>query len=91
MKLCRQCSAELPDEAVELFIKGTDGYWGVQTHSLSVAEALYAWMIMPDVYKSYPFTDKVTSNAYGSLMEIDHLQGDKKLLESEPYEQYGNK
>lgn len=36
--------AGLPDEVVELFIKATDGYWGVQTHSLSVAEALQAWL-----------------------------------------------
>ncbi len=36
--------AELPEEAVELFIKATDGYWGVPTHSLSTAEALGAWL-----------------------------------------------
>ena len=36
--------AGLPDEVVELFIKATDGYWGVQTHSLSAAEAMQAWL-----------------------------------------------
>ena len=36
--------AGLPDEAVELFIKATDGYWGVQTHSLSATEAMNAWL-----------------------------------------------
>ncbi len=36
--------AGLPDEVVELFIKATDGYWGVQTHSISVAEAMHAWL-----------------------------------------------
>ena len=36
--------ARLPDEVVELFIKATDGYWGVQTHSLSAAEAMNAWL-----------------------------------------------
>jgi spermidine dehydrogenase len=36
--------AGLPDEAVELFMKATDGYWGVQPHSLSAAEAMSAWL-----------------------------------------------
>ena len=36
--------AGLPDEAVELFIKATDGYWGVQPHSLSTTEAMNAWL-----------------------------------------------
>lgn len=36
--------AGLPDEVVELFIKSTDGYWGVQPHSLSTAEAMNAWL-----------------------------------------------
>lgn len=36
--------AGLPDEVVELFIKATDGYWGVQPHSLSTAEAMQAWL-----------------------------------------------
>ncbi len=36
--------AGLPDEAVELFMKATDGYWGVQPHSLSTAEAMSAWL-----------------------------------------------
>ncbi|MDT0551722.1 NAD(P)-binding protein [Urechidicola vernalis] len=35
---------QLPKEVVELFIKATDGYWGVQPHSLSVAEAVSAWL-----------------------------------------------
>ncbi len=34
----------LPDEAVELFMKATDGYWGVQPHSLSTTEAMNAWL-----------------------------------------------
>ena len=34
--------AGLPDEAVELFTKATDGYWGVQPHSLSTTEAMNA-------------------------------------------------
>jgi spermidine dehydrogenase len=36
--------AGLPDDVVELFIKAMDGYWGVQTHSLSAAEAMQAWL-----------------------------------------------
>ena len=36
--------AGLPDEAVELFMKATDGYWGVQPHSLSTTEAMNAWL-----------------------------------------------
>lgn len=34
----------LPQEVIELFIKATDGYWGVQPHSLSVAECIGAWL-----------------------------------------------
>jgi len=34
----------LPNEAVDLFIKATDGYWGVQPHSLSATEAMNAWL-----------------------------------------------
>lgn len=36
--------AGLPDEAVELFMKAADGYWGVQPHSLSTTEAMNAWL-----------------------------------------------
>jgi len=36
--------AGLPDEVVDLFVKSTDGYWGVQPHSLSTTEALNAWL-----------------------------------------------
>lgn len=36
--------AGLPDEVVDLFVKSTDGYWGVQPHSLSTTEALSAWL-----------------------------------------------
>jgi spermidine dehydrogenase len=36
--------AGLPDEAVDLFTKATDGYWGVQPHSLSTTEAMNAWL-----------------------------------------------
>jgi len=36
--------AGLPDDVVDLFIKAMDGYWGVQTHSLSAAEAMRAWL-----------------------------------------------
>ena len=36
--------AGLPAEAVEFFMKSMDGYWGVQPHSLSTAEALGAWL-----------------------------------------------
>jgi spermidine dehydrogenase len=36
--------ARLQDEAVEFFMKATDGYWGVQPHSLSTAEAMSAWL-----------------------------------------------
>jgi len=35
---------QLPKEVIEIFIKATDGYWGVQPHSLSVAEAVSAWL-----------------------------------------------
>jgi spermidine dehydrogenase len=36
--------AGLPDEVVSLFTKATDGYWGVQPHSLSTTEAMSAWL-----------------------------------------------
>jgi spermidine dehydrogenase len=36
--------AGLPGEVVDLFVKSTDGYWGVQPHSLSTTEALNAWL-----------------------------------------------
>ncbi|MFK7849226.1 MAG: twin-arginine translocation pathway signal, partial [Rhodothermales bacterium] len=36
--------AGLPEEVVELFIKAMDGYWGVQTYSLSAAEAMQGWL-----------------------------------------------
>jgi spermidine dehydrogenase len=36
--------AGLPDEVVEFFMKATDGYWGVQPHSLSTTEAMNAWL-----------------------------------------------
>lgn len=36
--------AGLPDEVVGLFTKATDGYWGVQPHSLSTTEAMSAWL-----------------------------------------------
>ena len=36
--------AGLPDEVVELFVKSTDGYWGIQPHSLSTTEAMNAWL-----------------------------------------------
>ncbi len=36
--------AGLPDDVVGLFIKAMDGYWGVQTHSLSAAEAMQSWL-----------------------------------------------
>jgi len=36
--------AGLPDEVVQLFMKGTDTYWGVQPHSLSTTEAMNAWL-----------------------------------------------
>lgn len=35
---------QLPAEALALFTKATDGYWGVQPHSLSVAECIGAWL-----------------------------------------------
>ena len=36
--------AGLPDEAVDLFKKATEGYWGVQAHSMSAAEAMSGWL-----------------------------------------------
>lgn len=36
---------------------------------------VYAWMVMPDFYKSFSHTDDVGKNAYASLIEIDHLMG----------------
>ena len=29
---------------MELFVKSTDGYWGIQPHSLSTTEAMNAWL-----------------------------------------------
>jgi len=34
----------LTNDAVALFIKSMDGYWGVQTPSLSVSEGMHAWL-----------------------------------------------
>jgi len=36
--------AGLPDEAVDLFTKATEGYWGVQAHSMSATEAMSSWL-----------------------------------------------
>ena len=36
--------ADLPDEVVKLFVRSTDGYWGVQAHSISTAEAMHSWL-----------------------------------------------
>jgi len=36
---------------------------------------VYAWMVMPDFYKDFPFTRSVTPNAYASFRAIDHMQG----------------
>ena len=36
---------------------------------------VYAWMVMPDFYKSFSHTDDVGKNTYASLIEIDHLMG----------------
>ena len=38
-------------------------------------ENIYAWMVMPDMFKGFPFTGNVTKNAYAALMEIDHIMG----------------
>lgn len=51
---------KLPKEVIEIFIKTTDGYWGVQTHSLSVAEALSAWL--PGAHKLGESASKVEGN-----------------------------
>ncbi len=39
----------LPQDVIELFTKSTDGYWGVQPHSLSATEAMNAWL--PGVHR----------------------------------------
>ncbi|MGI9530572.1 NAD(P)-binding protein [Lutimonas sp.] len=51
---------KLPQEVIELFIKSTDGYWGVQTHSLSVAETLSAWL--PGAHRLGDSAEKVIGN-----------------------------
>ena len=51
---------KLPKEVIEIFIKSTDGYWGVQPHSLSVAEALSAWL--PGGHKLGESASKVVGN-----------------------------
>ena len=51
---------ELPEEAIEIFIKATDGYWGVQPHSLSVAEALSAWL--PGAHRLGKSASRVVGN-----------------------------
>ena len=51
---------ELPKEVIEIFIKSTDGYWGVQPHSLSVAEALSAWL--PGSHRLGESASKVVGN-----------------------------
>jgi len=51
---------DLPKEAIELFMKATDGYWGVQPHSLSVAECIGAWL--PGVHRLGGAGAKVAGN-----------------------------
>ena len=51
---------KLPKEAIEIFIKSTDGYWGVQPHSLSVAEAVSAWL--PGTHRLGASASKVVGN-----------------------------
>ena len=51
---------KLPHEVIELFIKATDGYWGVQPHSLSVAECIGAWL--PGVHRLGGSGAKVAGN-----------------------------
>ena len=51
---------KLPKEVIEIFIKSTDGYWGVQPHSLSVAEAISAWL--PGSYRLGESASKVVGN-----------------------------
>jgi spermidine dehydrogenase len=51
---------ELPKEAVSLFMKATDGYWGVQPHSLSVSEAIAAWL--PGAHRIGDVAQKVKGN-----------------------------
>jgi len=50
----------LPKEVIEIFIKSTDGYWGVQPHSLSVAEAISAWL--PGSHRLGESASKVVGN-----------------------------
>lgn len=51
---------KLPKEVIEIFIKSTDGYWGVQPHSLSVAEAISAWL--PGSHRLGESASKVVGN-----------------------------
>jgi spermidine dehydrogenase len=51
---------KLPKEVIEIFIKSTDGYWGVQPHSLSVAEAVSAWL--PGSHRLGESASKVVGN-----------------------------
>ncbi|MDH3243333.1 MAG: FAD-dependent oxidoreductase [Saprospiraceae bacterium] len=53
--------AGLTADAVELFVKATDGYFGVQTHSLSTAEAMHAWL--PGSHLLGPVADRVAGYA----------------------------
>jgi len=51
---------KLSKDVVEIFIKSTDGYWGVQPHSLSVAEAISAWL--PGAHRLGESASKVVGN-----------------------------
>lgn len=51
---------KLPKDVVEIFMKATDGYWGVQPHSLSVAEAVSAWL--PGAHKLGTSASKVVGS-----------------------------
>jgi len=48
----------LPNDAVSLFIKSMDGYWGIQTPCLSAAEAMKSWL--PGAHLLGPHAAKVT-------------------------------
>lgn len=50
-------------------------------------ENIYAWMVMPDMFKGFPFTQNVTKNAYAALMEIDHIMG-KDKTDKKPWSNY---
>jgi hypothetical protein len=47
---------------------------------------LYAWVVMPEIFKGFAHTANIEENAYASILEIDHMMG--KDNAKEPWSNY---